>query len=175
MKKTVVICGDCGEKELTREIVRMCGENGGALVCDGDRIYRTAEDPFFLIFSVCTLSDLYLPGSVVVLGKALLQIRQDMNMEKCICILDGENRDAAMLAASSGAAAIGCSMSGHDTMTVSAFNEDDRAVITLRRRILTENATIEPCEFIVRRTDEKNIYPLLAASAVLLVSGKIPN
>ena len=169
MVKTVIICGDCGDKTLTREIVRICSNNGGALVCDGDRIYQTTDDPFFLIFSMCTLSDIFLPGSIVVLGKALIQIRQDMDLSDCVCIIDGENRDSAVFAASFGGDTVGCSMSGHDTLTISGFNGDGTAVAALRRRI----GEYEPGEYIVDRYDRDNMYPVLAGTAVLLLSGKL--
>lgn len=173
MKRTVVICGDCGEKELTSEIVRACSENGGALVCDGDRIYSTCEEPSFLIFSVCTLSDLYIPDCIVVLGKALLQIRDDIDLSGNICIIDGENSDSIRFAAAVKADVIGCSMSGHDSLTVSSFGEDGTAIITLRRSIDTSCCHIEPCEFKVKRKENNNIYPLLASCAVLMLGGRL--
>ena len=174
MYRTVVICGDCGEKELTSEIVRVCSENGGALVCDGNRIYTTCKEPYCLIFSVCALSDLYIPDCIVVLGKALLQIRNDIDLTGNICIIDGENSDSIHFAANVKADVIGCSMSGHDSLTVSSFGEDGSAIVTLRRSINTGSFQAEPCEFRVKRRIDDNIYPMLAAGAVLLLGGRLP-
>lgn len=168
MQKVIVICGDCGKRELTKQIVRICSENGGAAVFDGDRIYRTQDNPYFIICSVNTLSDFYIPDSIIVLGKALIQIRQDIDLCSCICIIDAGNSDSVSLAAKLGASVIGCSMSGRDTLSVSSFNEDNTALVTLRRSIITNGGIIEPCEFTVSGRSEENVYPLLAAAAVLL-------
>lgn len=166
----VVICGDCGEKALTRTVVSACSAYGGAVVIDGDRIYQTCEEPKYLIFVMCTLADLYLPGSIVVFGKALMQIKENLNLKDTICVLDSDNSDAAAMVGASGAKAIGCSMSWHDTLSISGFSDENTALVSLRRSIETADGTTEPHDFIVRTEKNLPVYPILAASAVLLAS-----
>ena len=169
----VVICGDCGSKTLTRAVVGACSAYGGAVVIDGDRIYQTCEEPKYLIFVMCTLADLYLPGSIVVFGKALMQIQNNINLNDTICVRDSDNSDAVAIIGASGARAIGCSMSGPDTLSISGFTDENTALVSLRRSIKTAGGIVEPHDFIVRTDKGLPVYPILAASAVLLSGGTV--
>ncbi len=167
----VVICGDCGEKSLTRAVVNACTKYGGALVCDGDKIYRTQNAPRYLIFSMCTLADLYLPDSIVIFGKALMQIQKSISLDNTICVLDTENNDAINLLGGSSALAVGCSMSERDTLTVSGNIDENTSLVSLRRDLRTPAGIIEPQDFIVKTDRSFSIYPRLAAAAILLLGG----
>ncbi len=167
----VVICGDCGEKTLTRAVVNACTKYGGAVVCDGDKIYSTQNDPKFLIFSMCTLADLYLPGSIVVFGKALMQIQKSIKLDNTVCVVDTCNNDAIDLLGGSSVPAVGCSMSEHDTLTVSGNIDENTSLVSLRRNLETAVGIIEPQDFPLRTNSTFPIYSRLAASAVLLLAG----
>lgn len=167
----VVICGDCGEKTLTRAIVNACTKYGGAIVCDGDKIYSTGKSQKYLIFSMCTLADLYLPDSIVVLGKALMQIQKSIKLDNTVCVLDSDNNSAIELLGGSDVPAVGCSMSEHDTLTVSGNTDDGTSLVSLRRNLRTSKGIIEPLDFILKTDSSFPIYPRLAAAAVLLLGG----
>ncbi len=167
----VVICGDCGEKTLTRAVVNACTKYGGALVCDGDKIYSTEKEPKYLVFSMCTLADLYLPDSIVVLGKALMQIQKCIKLDNTVCVLDTDNNAAIELLGGSDALAVGCSMSEHDTLTVSGNIDENTSLVSLRRNLRTSSGVIEPQDFIVKTDSSFPIYPRLAAASVLLLGG----
>ncbi len=170
--QTVIIAGDCGERSLTREIAAACIRSGGAIVYDGMRMRQEGNQPSFLVLSLPSLPEQITAGSIIVLGKAAEQTGRLPDLSGYICILDGENPAAVRLAAAAGAIAVGCSMSGHDTLTVSGFNEDDTMLVTLRRRLVTDAVIREPCELTVHRSSEQQIYPALAATGVLLLSGR---
>lgn len=165
MEKTVIIYGDSGEKDLTKEIVRVCSENGGALVYDGHRVFSTSDDPFYLVLSSDRLTDISISDSIVVLGNESDILTGKTELTDCICVLDGDNKNAARFAAECGADTVGCSMSGHDTLTVSGFNDDGTMLVTLRRKI----GRTEPGEYIAHRHEGKDIYPVLAAIAVIML------
>lgn len=167
----VVICGDCGDKTLTRAVVNACSAYGGAVVGDGDKIYSTCREPKYLIFSMCTLADLYLPDSIVVFGKALMQIQKDINLDDTVCVLDTDNNDAINILGGSNARAVGCSMSEHDTLTISGNTDENSVQVSLRRNLETADGMIEPQDFTVRTEKSIPIYPRLAATAVLLLGG----
>ena len=46
--------------------------------------------------------------------------------------------------------------------------------IAIIRSINTGSFQAEPCEFRVKRRIDDNIYPMLAAGAVLLLGGRLP-
>ncbi len=167
----VVICGDCGEKALTRSVISACSKYGGSVVCDGDKIYSTGKNPEYLIFGMCTLADLYLPDSIIIFGKALMQIQKSIMFDNSVCILDTGNNDAINLLGGSDARAVGCSMSEHDTLTVSGNIDQNTSLVSLRRNLETAAGIIEPQDFIVRTDSSFPIYARLAASAVLLLGG----
>ncbi len=167
----MVICGDCGQRKLSQEIIDTCCNSGGAVVFDGEKLFQSGDDPFFLVLCLNSLSDLNIRNCLIVLGKALIGMKNDIDLSGYVCILDGENRDSIDFACSSGMTSVGCSMNGHDTLTVSAFGEDGKAVVALRRCISFSGREIEPCEFSVPMKQTDNIYPFLAGCAVTLLSG----
>ncbi len=167
----VVICGDCGEKSLTRAVVNACTKYGGAIICDGDKIYTTQNNPKYLIFSMCTLADLYLPDGIVVFGKALMQIQKTIKLDNTVCVLDTDNNEAINFLGGSSARAVGCSMSEHDTLTISGNIDENTSLVSLRRNLETAAGITEPQDFLVKTDPTFAVYPRLAASAVLLLAG----
>ena len=171
----VVICGDCGKKFLTRTIVNACSAYGGATVVDGDKIYSCGNGQRYTIFCMTTLSDLYLPDAIIVLGKALLQIRSDLSSNECVCILDSGVKSAVNFAAKTGFKAIGCSLGEHDTFGVSGYSDENTVLVSLRRNLQRSDGTfLEPMDFRVTTEENCPAYPIMAASAILLMSGISP-
>ena len=171
--KKVIICGDCGSRAVTRAVIRACSESGGAFVCDGAKIYETCPDPKFLIITACTLTDISCNDGIIVFGKALCQIRPDIKIGTMIPVVDTSNIDALTLLKGSNACVVGCSMSGHDTISVSGIKDFPSKLISLQRNVRPiDGETIEPHEFTVRLSREIPVYPLLASCSVLLLSGE---
>lgn len=167
--KTIVICGDCGTRELTETIIRGCSKQGGALVLDGTSLYETCSSPAFCVMSVNSLSELHCSG-LLVLGRALCQVRPDLRLGNMLSVTESDNENALSLLRQSGSPVIGCSMSGCDTLTLSCLDENG-ALVSLQRSVCTLGGTlIEPCEIKLRLSKETALFPLLAACAVLLLS-----
>lgn len=171
--KKIVICGDCGSKVLTRTVIRACSSCGGAFVCDGAKIYETKQNPKFLIVTTYTLTDIRCGSGIMVFGKALCRVRTSISMGTMIPIVDTSNAEALTILKGSGSSVVGCSMSGHDTISVSGIKNFPTKLISLQRSVKTVDGNIiEPHEFSVKLSREIPVYPLLAACSVLLLSGE---
>ena len=169
--KNVVICGDCGSKVLTKSIINACTANGGALVVDSNRIYETSESPRFLIVVADNISETDCRSGVIVFGKMQNKIN-NIKIGRLVPIIDTSDVNALNIVRNSGTAAIGCSMSGHDTISISGLTGFPTKMVSLQRTIKTlDGEIIEPHDFLVRLSQEIPIYPLLASCSVLLLSG----
>ena len=164
----IVICGDCGQRALTKAIVRGCTRQGGALVLDGTSLYETCPSPDFCVMSVNSLSELHCRG-LLVLGRALCQVRPDLSLGKLLSVIESDNANALSVLQQSGSPVIGCSMSPQDTLTLSC-REEDTALVSLQRSVHTlSGALIEPCEIKLHLSRPTELFPLLAACASLLL------
>ena len=170
--KNIIICGDCGSRILTKAIINACAVNGGAVVSDGNKIYETSENPEFLVISVDKISETDCRSGVIVFGKMQDKINTDIKIGGLIPIIDTSNINALNIVRNSGIAAIGCSMSGHDTISISGLTGFPTKMVSLQRTVKTlDGEVIEPHDFLVRLSEEMPIYPLLASCSVLLLSG----
>lgn len=169
--KNVIVCGDCGERELTRAIIRTCTKNGGALVIDGGNIYQTKREPNFCIVTACTLTSISCSG-IMVFGKALCQIKPDIALSDMICITDSENTDALHLLQKQRCNhVVTCSMNSRSTVSISGIKSSSKKLISLQRSIRRLDGELtEPYEFYAAVSEEIAIYPLLASCAVMLLS-----
>lgn len=165
--QTVVICG---RGRAAEAVVNACAENGGAIVCGRGRILATGRKPRFLLIGSGELKSDVPPGSIVVLEDGE-SIGKD-SLDGSIAVIDSSDRLSRISAARSGAVTVGCSVSGKDTITVSG-QEGDEVLVSLRRSLsMPDGEKLEPCEFSVRADEKYRGYPILAASAVLLLSGE---
>ncbi len=164
----VIICGDCGDRELTAAVVRACCRYGGAFVCDGTSVYETGKAPEFCIVSVNSLSEVSC-GGVLIFGQALCQLRPHLPIGNVIPMADSGNSEALSLLCSIGKPVIGCSMSGSDTLSLSC-RRDGEGLVCLQRCLRTVSGRLlEPCEFSFSAPPAIPIFPLLAACGVLLL------
>ncbi|MGN1458412.1 MAG: hypothetical protein ACI4XP_10775 [Acutalibacteraceae bacterium] len=169
--KKIVICGDCGSESLTRAIISACKNNGGVAVVSENGISETNDNPYFLIVKLQNPYEINCKNGIIVFGKAVGN-KTKIKTEKTVALLDTANTNALSIVRGSGCAVIGCSMSGHDTISVSGLAGFPTKMISLQRTIRTlDGDIIEPHDFRVRLKEEISVYPLLAGCGVLLLSG----
>ena len=170
--KKIVVCGDCGSKSLTRAIIRACENNGGAAVVSENGIFETNENPYFIVAELQSPYEINLDSGIIVFGKAINREITIKKTGKNVAVLDTANTNALNIVQKSGITVIGCSMSGHDTISVSGLAGFPAKMISLQRTVRTlDGDIIEPHDFRVELKEEIPIYPLLAGCAVLLLGG----
>lgn len=170
MSRTIIIAGDSEDRSLTKDIISVCSKNGGAFVVDRDRIYRTVSEPFYRILNLSENSLGVESECIMIVGRKASDV--DIEIEggtDCICILDSDDRAATAFTKKIGAAAVGCSMSGTDTLTVSGFNDTGEAVVTLLRPL----KNYCPGDYVVDRYEGQDVYNILACTAVLMLTGRL--
>lgn len=92
--------------------------------------------------------------------------------KKFLAILSSENRNAIDMLNGSGNIAISCGMSLKDTLSTASIT-DEKRMVSLQRAICTiDGEIIEPRDFYIKSNYE--LYASLAASAILLLLGAIP-
>lgn len=170
--KKIIICGDCGSKSLTKAVLKACSANGGVFAVFEKRIFETSVNPEFLVISE-KMSEIDCDGGIIVFGKSIDSEYKNMKIGRMISVLDTSNINALNIVHNSGSAAVGCSMSGYDTLSVSGLADfPAKKMISLQRSLRTlDGEIIEPHDFLVKLTEEIPVYPLLASCSVLLLSG----
>lgn len=89
-----------------------------------------------------------------------------------LAIFSSENHNVIEMLSGSGNIAISCGMSLKDTLSTASIT-DEKKMISLQRAICTvDGEFIEPRDFYIK--SEYELYSSLAASAVLLLLGIIP-
>ena len=160
----IVICGDVGERRLTETIINVCSKNGGVLVCDGEKLYETSQNPRFFIATDIKKID---TKSIVVLGEDVgdIQIRNEFAIN-----VEGENMRGLEILKNQGCKnVLTCSMNGKATLNISSVYP--QKIINLQRNIKTlDGKMTEPCEFKIS-CEEDEIYPVLAAGGIMVPSG----
>ncbi len=171
--KKVVICGDSDSGILTQTIVRACSNSGGVLYCDGKKMNEMVQNPEFIILSLPVLTEMNCRDGILILGNTLTHINQNIDLYGMIPVVDTSDRAALHFLSKKRISAVGCSMSSYDTLSLSGVKDFSSKLVSLQRSIRTvEGCILEPHEFVVRLSEEIPVYPLLAACAVLLLSGK---
>ena len=164
--QNIVICGDTSERKLTETIIKIGEMNGGVLVCDRGRVYETSENPRF-----CIITDMEKINckSIVILGEDVGEV--EIKNEFAV-IAEGDNiRGLEILKKQGCKNVITCSMNGRATLSMSSAYPEK--VISLQRGVKTVDGRVtEPCEFKVN-CDGEEIYPILAAGAVMILNGFI--
>ena len=165
----IVIYGDGGKRILTKTIVGTCTNYGGALVIGENNICQTEKDPEFTIICTNDASSIDCPG-VLVMGNCFLRNSPAVKTENMTIVADSTNDALLPFLKKISGTVIGCSMSPCDTVSLSC--NDDSRIVSIRRCITALDGTVtEPCEVIVRSEKEIPVYPVLAASCVLLLCG----
>lgn len=138
-------------------------------------IPEKAKDPDFLILDNPNISNVYIPGGIVLFREHTFP-RQHIDIPSAyFAIVDSENREAAKMLHNDKIETVTCGLSQKDTVTFSSL-DSDRAVISLQRGLKALDGTeIGPVEVPVTFNPSHSEYSLLASIAVLLLSCvKIP-
>lgn len=166
--KKIIICGDCGERVLTRTIISACKNHGGALVIDSGRITQTASVTKFLVMCVNTLTEVNC-RAVLVMGEALCQIPPALSLNGVTAVSESCNTDALKILGRTGVPVAGCSSSERDTLTLSCIS-GSHMILSLQRPLCTlSGRIIEPCEIKIHCGETQPLYPALAACCCLLL------
>ena len=130
-----------------------------------------ADTPDFFIVDNTRIKNLHTNGGIVLFKKS---VQRDTCMRippAFIAVIDSDNSEAADVLLEDGIQTVTCGLSQKDTVTFSSL-ENDRAVVSLQRRLTAlDGKEVEPVEFPVVCAPERREYPLLAAVAVLLLTG----
>lgn len=164
-----MICGDTGKRELTRTILRACERYGGVFAKDGDRLWASCEEPLFSVICTDSLTEVDC-RSIVVFGEHPHISGSMLKMKGALYVIDSSSLQAVSLLCSCPLPAIGCSMSPYDTLSISG-REDKEVLVCLQRSVqCIDGKWLEPCEIAVEAPPETQVFPILAACAVLLLS-----
>ena len=161
--QNVIISGDSSERRLTEVVIKACAKNGGALVVDGKKVYETENEPKF-----CVMTDIEKISCdcIVILGDEVKDI--EFGLCDIAVIVDSGNMKALELLKHQGCKnVITCSMNARASLNMSGVYPEK--IVSLQRGINSSGRYIEPCEFEII-SDETEIYPILAAGAVMLMS-----
>jgi len=165
---TIMICGDCGERILTKTIVRSCSHYGNVMTINGGSVNCLSGHPDFLIISMNAVCDIDCEG-ILVFGEALCQVPETVCIKKVCAVTDQENTDALSVIRQSGIPAVGCSMSGKASVSLSCFNGMS-GLLSVQRKLLTiGKRVIEPCEIRLTANNPIEVYSALAAGCILLL------
>ncbi len=164
----IIICGDCGDRELTKTIRSACRHYGGTISFDGERIEQDAEDPAFMVLNVNALTEIRCSG-LLIFGEALCQVSPKLKIGEAKVIFDGGNAGAVRLLSETGKPVIGCSLSGRDTVSFSSMTENSGLVSIQRTLTTLGGQIIEPSEICVRYHQGGISFPILASCCALLL------
>lgn len=114
--------------------------------------------------------DMFKSNKGIFVFKNAVEIKENIKIpDNFTAILPAYNSNAAAILQKINVFAITCGTSPRDTVSMSSF-ENLKSVVSLQRSIKNINGNIvEPHEFIVNLKRKTGLYPLLAASTVLLL------
>ena len=164
----IIILGDVFDRILTQVIVNTCEQCGGVRVFDGKRLYSSFDSPKYQVFCTDELRSIEQRNTVVGWRRSRSKPRFIKWMDDTVCILDSSDK-LSLTSAEGCKNVIGCSMSEHDTLGICGYSDELSPMISLKRTIKLGDRLIEPCDFIVHTTKILPVFPVLAASAILLV------
>lgn len=133
------------------------------------------EAPEFLVLEQDTVPEMHVGSGVLVFKPGVAAFRRDF----CVpggfsAVVDPLNEDAVRLLQKCCLQTVTCGMSLRDTLTFSSIG-GETAVVSLQRALVTlKGETVEPREIPVRFGNGHGQYALLAAVAVLLLCGRMP-
>lgn len=159
---TVVLCGSEKDNSINgvmRRALRAYDETSGE------------ERARFLLRECTSIPSMEKANGIFVFKNSFLAKEDPKFCGDFIPVLDAQNCKAAAILNGTGKIAITCGMSAKDTLSIASLDYT-AAVVSLQRNITTVTSQmIEPHDFIVTLKDSAGVYPLLAACAVLLLSG----
>lgn len=177
---TVLLCGPEKESEITDVLLSAIRSvKASALLVTAKSLSLLPPDAGkadFLILDDTGLRNLRIDKGIAVFKKG---ITASFNIEipkNFVAVADPTDSDAIPALRRNEVRTVTCGLSMKDTLTFSSM-DSERAVVSLQREIKTTgNGTVYPREFPVAFTAAHSEYSILAATAVLLLSGiEIPD
>jgi hypothetical protein len=130
-----------------------------------------AQSPDFFVVDNARIKNLHTNGGIALFKKSVPRGARIEIPPAFFAVIDSDNGEAADLLRGDGIQTVTCGLSQKDTLTFSSL-ENDRAVVSLQRRLTAlDGREIEPVELPVLCAPASREYPLLAAVAVLLLTG----
>jgi hypothetical protein len=93
----------------------------------------------------------------------------------CTAVTESDNRAALEWLHGSGADVITCGSAPTDTLSLSAHSDGAVSVSLMRSIITTDGERVEPLEITASFDEGKQLYAVMAACAVRLLSGENPS
>ena len=163
----LIVCGDRG---ALRETLLPLLEPGGVWLCGGGALRQYGGgQPEFLLYESRGVPALALDQGILLFGSDFCGKGRELP-SGVIAVFETGNHAAAQALQGTGTLAIACGASPQDTLSASSL-EDHRAFVSLQRTVKNLRGEIlEPRESAVRYRRRPELYPLLAASAVRLLT-----
>lgn len=167
---TVIVCGALKDSHVTQSVKQALRAYGGVQSFDGSRI-DSAERFSFLLYECENVPVIQMEKGILVFKNSFEPKGEYSIPGGIISVLDSQNMHAAAALSGTGRPAISCGTSARETLSTASIGYN-AAVVSLQRDIKTINDDVlEPQDFKVEQSGEAGAYPLLAACAVLLLSG----
>lgn len=175
---TVILCGDEKDGAITNTLFAFFRAIGTGFLHLASRSlsFTPGRDPAvqFLVVENDTISDYRLPSGILVFRPDMTGATGNIRFPShFVAVVEPHNTAAVEMLKAQNIRTVTCGMSQKDTVTFSSLTEGS-AVVSLQREIESRaGEAILPREIPVTFTQPKGEYPLLAAAAVLLLSGTV--
>lgn len=172
---TVLMCGNCREEKTLNILLAFLNAVDCGAVFIGDEtvslIPKKIKQADFVIVENKHIKKIY-TGNGVALFRKDFDGREKIEIPPSfLAVIDSDNEKAADMLKRMGISTITCGFSQKDTVTFSSL-ENDSAVVSLQRGITAlDGSEVLPVDIPVALDPVGNEYQILAATAVLLLSG----
>ncbi|MDQ5983255.1 MAG: hypothetical protein RUMPE_00255 [Eubacteriales bacterium SKADARSKE-1] len=174
--KMVVIYGDKKEKSIDETIIRALKNYNGVCYQSENNIHCFSHcyaSPFF-VYSSSKIPKIQGCSGIFVFKNSFCNFDEKEMPRNFTPIFDAQNTKAAKILKSTEQIAITCGVSQKSTLSISSF-DGKQAIVSLQRYVKSiDLKTIEPGDFCVKLNCLTDVYPMLVASAILLLSGIDP-
>ena len=136
-----------------------------------------AVQPDFLVIDNFFVPNLLITKGIVVFKQGISVFQKGIDIpQDYIAVVDPENEEAIAMLKKNSMRTVTCGMSAKDTITYSSI-DPECAIVSLQRELKTVGGEdLDPGEFPIKALSCKKDFALLAAVAVLLLSGiKLPD
>ena len=169
---TVVLCGEREDTGIRRVLVRALSRYGGVQWHDGRRLQASRPAPEFFLYETTHLPKAEQVEGILIFKNLFYLHEKEKAPVGFVPVLDAQNLAAASALRGTQAIGITCGASPRDTLSMASLR-DDSAVVSLQRELRDLSGKIwEPHDRAIRLEAGAEMYPILAACAVLLLSGK---
>jgi hypothetical protein len=176
---TILMCGsENGIETVNMLFAAIRSAHYGAIHINDDSVSiipPKVVTPDFIVIDSKVIKNVHTQGGIALFRKHV-PARQNRAYALEIppaffAVIDSDSSEAADMLRGDGIQTITCGLSQKDTVTFSSL-ENDRAVVSLQRGLKAlDGSHIEPVEVPITFSPAHSEYPMLAAVAVLLLSG----